>query len=130
MEEFVIGLSGELLQKETLANIKRDLALIAEQIDHEMGGGFQIQGDLDYSKTAKNIQDSLNDIASNLTFKIKDDGLSEITKALQEIGKAMAQSLSNSNDGFVQQVHNRIAALEDFKSEANQTLKIVNRMTD
>lgn len=128
MEEFVIGLSGTLLQEETLKNIKKDLALIAEQIDHEMGGGFQIEGDLDFSKTQKNIQESLNEIASNLTFKITDDGLSEITKALQEIGKAMSQSLSNSNDGFVQQVRDRIDALEDYRNEADRTLRIIDRL--
>ena len=127
MEEFVIGLSGELLSDETIKNIKDNLKEISKELSNDLEGVLRINGYLNVNQAERDIQDALDEIAKNLKFDIGDNALGDITKALQEIGRVMSQTLSNSNDGFVRQVRDRIDALEDFRNEANRTLKVVDR---
>ena len=96
MNEFIIGLVGELNVSGTIKNIKSDLKTLSENLNQSGNERITLVGRLDPAKTTETLQKQLDLISNNLKLEIKSDGLNNVVQSLKELGSTLSQITPSS----------------------------------
>lgn len=126
MNEFVIGLSGELDISTTVKTIKEQMPELSSKLN-KSGTSERptLIAALDPTKTIENLQKQLNAISGVLKFSVKNEQLDTIVLSFKEIAEAMQKVGQNAD--LVNTIHKQTEAYKEQDRVIQGLLKTIKK---